>query len=265
MLTPKQKEHFDVFGFLCLRQAFSPDEMPEITQAADQVWREDRGGQPDDGQHQGLAPFAELNPRLLDLAEDDRIFQVVADLLGDDFLWSGSEGNKEGRTEKGEHNWHADRPGSAETEYRRLKVMLYLTPTTKEQGALRVIPGSHRMPFHEWLWPLQNHHFKDGTIGDSFGARGEDIPSCAVETTPGDVVFFHHSLFHAAYGKFPERRYVAFKFVTRPDTEAKLRSMQHYASYAFDVNPALLARPRLRSIAEDLIALGQKAKALTGQ
>ena len=60
MLTPKQKEHFDVFGFLCLRQAFSPDEMAEITQAADQVWREDRGGQPDDGQHQGLAPFAEL-------------------------------------------------------------------------------------------------------------------------------------------------------------------------------------------------------------
>ena len=65
MLTPKQKEHFDVFGFLCLRQAFSPDEMAEITQAADQVWREDRGGQPDDGQHQGLAPFAEHNPRLL--------------------------------------------------------------------------------------------------------------------------------------------------------------------------------------------------------
>ena len=101
MLTPKQKEHFDVFGFLCLRQAFSPDEMAEITQAADQVWREDRGGQPDDGQHQGLAPFAELNPRLLDLAEDDRIFQVAADLLGPDFLWSGSEGNKEGTYRKG--------------------------------------------------------------------------------------------------------------------------------------------------------------------
>ena len=46
------------------------------------------------------------------------------------------------------------------------------------------------MPFHEWLWPLQSRHFEDGTIGDSFGARGEDIPACAVETTPGDVVFF---------------------------------------------------------------------------
>ena len=88
MLTPKQKKHFDVFGFLCLRQAFSPDEMAEIAQAADQVWREDRGGQP-----QGPAPFAEQNPRLLDVAEDDRIFQVAADLLGPDFLWSGSEGN----------------------------------------------------------------------------------------------------------------------------------------------------------------------------
>ena len=43
MLTPKQKEHFDVFGFLCLRQAFSPDEMAEITQAADQVWHRGSG------------------------------------------------------------------------------------------------------------------------------------------------------------------------------------------------------------------------------
>ena len=263
MLTPKQQEHFDVFGFLCLRQAFSAAEMAEITEAADELWREDRGGQPDDGRHQGLAPFVERSPRLLDLAEDDRIFGVASDLLGPGFLWSGSEGHKDGPTD-GEHNWHADRPGAAETEYRRLKVMVYLAPTTRDQGALRVIPGSHRMPFHEWLWPLQANHFKDGTVGDSFGARGEEMPCCPLETMPGDVVFFHHSLFHAAYGKFPERRYIAFKFVTRPDTEAKLRSMQHYAARAFDVDPALLARPRLRPIAEDLIELGQQAAALAG-
>ena len=262
MLTPEQLEHFDVFGFLCLRQAFSAEEMVEITRAADEVFTADRGGTADDGQPQSLAPFAELHPRLLDLAEDDRIYGVVEDLLEPGFLWSGSEGNKEGVTEQGEHNWHADRPGAAEAEYRRLKIMIYLEPTTKEQGALRVIPGSHRMPFHQWLWPLQAHHFKDGTIGNSFGAKGEEIPACMLEIVPGDVVFFHHSLFHAAYGKFPQRRYIAFKFVTPPDTDAKLKSMQKYAAYAFDVDPVLLARPRLRAIVEDLPALGERARAL---
>ena len=263
MLTPEQLQHFDVFGFLCLRQIFSPEEMREITEAADQLWLEDRGGEPDDGRPQSLGRFVEHSPRLLDLAEDDRIFGVASDLLGPGFLWSGSEGNKDG-ADDGEHNWHADRPGAAETEYRRLKMMVYLAPTTRDQGALRVIPGSHRMPFHEWLWPLQAHHFKDGTVGDSFGLDGgEEVPCCPLETMPGDVVYFHHSLFHSAYGKFPERRYVAFKFVTPPDTEAKLRSMKHYAGHAFDVDPALLARPRLRTITEGLLELGEKAAALT--
>ena len=262
MLMPEQKAHFEVFGFLCLRQAFSPDEMAEITLAADEVWAEDRGGKPDDGQYQSLAPFAERSPRLLDLAEDDRIYGVVEELLGPGFLWSGSEGNKEGVTEKREHNWHADRPGAEETGYLRLKVMMYLEPVTKENGALRVIPGSQRMPFHEELRRLQARHNEDGTIGGSFGVKGEEIPGYALETMPGDVVFFHHSLFHAAFGKFPARRYLAFKFVTRPDTDAKLRSMQRYASYAFDVDPVLFARPRLCQIVEDLPALGERAKAL---
>ena len=92
--------------------------------------------------------------------------------------------------------------------------------------------------------------------------KGEDIPACVLEIVPGDVVFFHHSLFHAAFGKFPRRRYIAFKFVTRPDSDAKLRSMQRYASSAFDVDPVLRERPRLRQIVEDLPALGEKARAL---
>ena len=30
MLTPKQKDHFDVFGFLCLRQAFPQTRWPRL-------------------------------------------------------------------------------------------------------------------------------------------------------------------------------------------------------------------------------------------
>ena len=262
MLTAEQIEHFDVFGFLRLRQAFSTREMGEITQAADEVFTIDRGGGPDDGVSQSLAPFVELHPRLLDLAEDERILSVTEDLLGPGYLWSGSEGNKEGVTEKGEHNWHADRPGAGEAEYLRLKVIIYLEATTKEQGAFRVIPGSHRMPFHERLWPLQANHFKDGTIRASFGLTGEEVPANIVETMPGDVVFFHHSLFHAAYGKFPTRRYIAFKFVTSPDSDAKLRSMLKYEPGAFDVDPVLLERPKLRPLVEALLGLGEKARAL---
>ena len=117
---------------------------------------------------------------------------------------SRSEGKKEGLGGENVHHWHADRPGPDETEYLRLKVMIYLQSTTKEQGALRVIPGSHRMPFHELLWPLQAHHFKDGTIGDSFAVKGEEIPACVLEIAPGDVVFFTTAYFMRPTANFPD-------------------------------------------------------------
>ena len=92
MLTAEQMEHFDVFGFLCLRQVFCREEMAQFTRAADEVIAAARGGGPDDGASQGLALFVELHPRLLDLAEDERILGVTEDLLGSGYLWSGSRG-----------------------------------------------------------------------------------------------------------------------------------------------------------------------------
>ena len=50
MLTAEQMEHFDVFGFLCLRQAFCREEMAQFTRAADEVFAAARGGGPDDGE-----------------------------------------------------------------------------------------------------------------------------------------------------------------------------------------------------------------------
>ena len=36
--------------------------------------------------------------------------------------------------------------------------MLYLTDTRKETGALRVIPGSHTVPYQQQLKALQGYH-----------------------------------------------------------------------------------------------------------
>ena len=44
MLTAGQESYFDTFGFLFMRQYFSPDEMREITQEFEAVLTEERGG-----------------------------------------------------------------------------------------------------------------------------------------------------------------------------------------------------------------------------
>ena len=49
-----------------------------------------------------------------------------------------------------ERVWEA-RLGRREVDFLRLKCMIYLEPMRRETGALRLIPGSHRLPLHENL------------------------------------------------------------------------------------------------------------------
>ena len=96
MLIPEKRAHFDVFGFLCLRQVFLFDEIIQIRQAADEVFAADYGGAGDDERSQVMAPFAELHPRLLDLAEDERVYGVVEHLLGSGFCGRDQKGKRRG-------------------------------------------------------------------------------------------------------------------------------------------------------------------------
>ena len=192
MLTEQHKSYFDAFGFLFFRELFSPNEMEAITREANELLEADRQGQPLGTKTQHMMPFVELGPRLTQLVEDDRIYRTIEDLLGPDFIWAGSEGNV---TVRDVHQWHADH--QVGKGYWRIKVMLYLDPTTKDNGALRIIPGSHRMPFHADLDRLQPQ--KGNTCPNLFGVPGSELPSYPVESQPGDVLFFNQTLCHGVF------------------------------------------------------------------
>ena len=49
MLTKQQRQHFELFGFLVLRQLFSPDELGIIIRDFEAAMLEDRDGKPFDG------------------------------------------------------------------------------------------------------------------------------------------------------------------------------------------------------------------------
>ncbi len=261
MLTQEQIDLFDTFGFLHLRQVLTPEERQTITAAADATWAGEleRNPQADDI---GLSYFVEDHPALRPLLTDDRIYQPMVQLLGEDFIWSGSEGNRAVDPKIDDHHWHADRPGAPELDYLRIKIMIYLSPMRKEQGALRVIPGSHRLPLHAHLQPFQRAH--SDVAPTFFGMCGADVPCHAVETDPGDVVIFTQNLFHSVYGKTGLRRYIALKFVERPTCNAHLASLQRWSPYTFAPAPSLLASgdPRIQRMVAGLIELGERAKNL---
>ena len=235
MLTAAQISHFETFGFIVTRQAFSPDEVADITRDFVDILEEDRQGQPFAGEtrHAVLA-FVEKRPLLRKLVEDDRIHGPIEQLLGPNFIWRGSDGN----LYVGDTAWHPDAAG-IELNYTRIKVAMYLDPVTADTGCLRVVPGSHRLPLHKDLEPLRYWRVKQtiaegrGTdkdleqfralVGDDdepiFGVQPPDLPGFPLESEPGDVVFFNQHIYHSSFGGRTGRRMFTMNFAEAPKTD----------------------------------------------
>ncbi len=256
MLSPEQKAHFDTFGFLILRQAFTSEEINKITSEAENLWADDKKNTSSKDRRINPDGFLERNPSLMELLDDDRIQETIEGLLGPGFVWAGSEGQI---TNHREHGWHPDRPGDEdEVSYLRIKVMLYLDPLNKDNGCLRVIPGSHRLPLHTQIEPENRH--QHGEYVKPFDVSGPDIPGFPFECRPGDVIFFCQSLWHGMFNGKDGRRYVALKFAARPTMDKHLASLRYYKKDIFEPSDALLKsdRPRIRKMVEDLPRLGVK-------
>ena len=230
MLSDGQVAHFESFGFLFISQLFSAEETAEITATADNLWLKLRDGKPlDPEQGQGEGNFIEQDEALTKIVTDDRIYEAAESILGPGFVWAGSEGNV---TVNSEHPWHPDRPGDHdEVSYTRLKLNLYLDPIREENGCLRVIPGSHRMPLHRDIEP-DSMHQRRGLPVRPYDVPGPNMPSVSLESNPGDAIFFNQSIWHAIFNGWAGRRYIALKFAARaadrqPDRLPPLLCGQH--------------------------------------
>lgn len=250
MLTPQQLAYFDTFGFLMLPQAFSAEEMAALTAAAETVWEEHKP--PLLHGERRLGYFVEHHPSLSRLVTDERIYPAIAQLLGPGFVWAGSEGNISGRSEIG---WHADRkyykPEEAQwVDFAQVKVMMYLEAVTRDSGCLRVIPGSHKMPYHKHLGPQEIE-----ADARPFGLAPEEIPCVYLESEPGDVILFNHMMWHSQFGGGDGRRYIALKFTARPTSGHHLASLELYNKTVFEPHETFLNHedPRIRAMVEPLV------------
>ena len=255
MLTPQQLAHFETFGFLLLPQAFSAAEMATFTRAAEELWEENP--EPEVNEERRLGYFVERSPILTQLAEDDRIYAAVEQLMGPEFIWVGSEGNISNRSDV---KWHPDRKyyRSGEEQwidYPQIKIMLYLERVEKESGCLRAIPGSHRMPLHKDLAEQEID-----ADAKPFGLASRDIPCTALESTPGDAILFNHCIWHASFGGGRGRRYIALKFAAKPRADDHLISLERYTPKIFQPHEAFLNsdRPRIRAMVQNLAQYAEK-------
>lgn len=197
-LTTQQLAQFDTFGYLAFPGLLT-DIIDEISDAFEAIWSEHGGGhngRPHDGQRRScIVPFIDQHPRLCALLDDDRIHGILTSLLGEDFNYTGSDGNYYA----GDTQWHSDGWGK---DIRFVKIAFYLDPITADSGCLRVIPGSHHLDD-----VFANRVQTDiKTSKEAWDLAGPEVPAQALETTPGDIVCFNHNLKHAAFGGGNRRR-----------------------------------------------------------
>jgi hypothetical protein len=220
-LTEQQLASFRTFGFLAFPGLLA-DRIERITAEFEAIWAANGGGH--NGQaHDGSArscsvQFIDQNTYLSTLLDDPRIHGIAASILGDDFNYMGSDGN----FYTGDTRWHSDGYGGRGGML-HIKIAFYLDPLTRDTGALRVIPGSHRIgePFAD---ELQN---SIRASDQNWGLQGREIPAIALETTPGDILVFNHDLKHAAFGGSQRRRMFTMNCCQRYP-ESQLQDLRDY-------------------------------------
>jgi len=257
MLTSEHKAHFDVFGYLVLRQLLTPEEVAIMKKESVEIFEEARGGAAFDGKkRQPVQPFFERRPFLSSLVDDDRIYDIGETLLGPDFYLSVTEGN----LHVGDTAWHgSDLDDPRPESLIHAKIAFYLDPVTKDTGCLRVIPGSHRRPFADHLQILKQQH--DDPTNEPFGVSGPDTPCVPLESQPGDVVVFTENTFHAAFGGETGRHQHAINFFSCPKTEEEFNWVRNmYKRWEYGLRPAEpfvnSDRPRIRRMISLLIEEG---------
>ena len=147
-------------------------------------------------------PFVDQSEYLSSLLDDPRVDGIFQGLMGKDYNYIGSDGN----FYVGDTNWHSDTDWSGVMRGKPprvyYKMAIYLDHVTRESGALRVIPGSHR-------WGDMFAESVERSVRKApevLGISGAEVPAIALESLPGDVVVFNQNLKHSSWGGGKRRR-----------------------------------------------------------
>jgi hypothetical protein len=217
-LTPQQVQFFDTFGYIVL-PGLMADRIDWITQQFEAVFT-DRGIIHDGTKRSCVVPFIDQRTDFCTLLDDPRIEGLATSLIGDNFNYLNGDGNYY----TGNTTWHSD---GFHHVGKYLKIAFYLDPVTRDTGALRVIPGSHRTEnrdYNDIKWDA----LKASQAQELWGIEQSEVPSIALESKPGDVVAFNHNLMHSAWGGSATRRMFTMNCCRHCETPEEIEDLKAF-------------------------------------
>lgn len=203
-ISKEQIDFFETFGFLKFPQIFA-DRIDWIIEQFTLTFP-DHNTEHDGSKRTCIFPF--IDQRMCTLLDDPRIETIASALLGEDFNYTGSDGNYY----TGETKWHRD---GFHAKYKYIKMAFYLDPLDGNSGALRVIPGSHHLD-DRFGKDLDAKMRNCDTI---WGINGEQVPAYVLDVTPGDLLVFNHNIYHSSWNGSTERRMFTMNLCQRFEEE----------------------------------------------
>ena len=229
-ITHADKQFFDMFGFLILRNVLSRRELKLIEKEYDYGFKKTLEHHSNGFGMRKQFNWSNLNemcPNLCSLPYQKNILRIVKKLMSNKiFPYLCNSNNFNGPATE----WHTDQ--AANTDCFAVKVAFYLDELDENSGGLRFLPCSHREPLNSDLWDFGLHGSNETDIKDYQSKSGleiDQVPSYYCRTNPGDMVIFNLKIWHSSLGGGKNRRNITINYSKYPETESESESLKELA------------------------------------
>lgn len=192
LLTPQQVAYFRNNGFVAPVPALTPNEAEvfrgrfEAYERAQNGWYELSKGQ----------KLYLLQTWAKDLGRHSRILDAVEDVLGPDILLWGLSLFVKDAGDPGYVSWHQDSTYWGLSEPDVVTAWVALSPSTRESGCMKMIPGSHRVEQLPHRDTLEKHNLL--TRGQEITVELNDTGAEYLELQPGEISLHNIRTVHAS-------------------------------------------------------------------
>ena len=204
MLSQDQIDFYNESGYLAVREVLSPDEVSDLQRVTDELVEGARSLTESDEAFdlepghtvESLRVRRIKRPSLrhdlyMSMLHHDAILNIVAQLIGPSIRYTGEKLNMKSAGFGSVVEWHQDWGFMPHTNDDLLAVGIAIDDMTTENGALLVIPGSHRQPIYD-------HHqdgFFVGAVGRDHFDPAEAVP---IEVPAGGISIHHIRMLHGS-------------------------------------------------------------------
>ncbi|NKB50260.1 MAG: phytanoyl-CoA dioxygenase [Alphaproteobacteria bacterium] len=247
LLSPDQVAKYERDGYVSPIRAFSADVAAELRAKLEAVEAAEGGP---------LSGPLRFKPHLLyrfldEIVYDSTILDAVEDILGPNILcWSSGFFTKEAH-DAGFVSWHQDSTYWGLSAPRVTSAWIALTPSTRANGCMRVLPGTHigdQVSHTDTNAP--NNMLSRGQVID---AQIDEGAAVDIELQPGEMSLHHVRLVHGSEPNATNDRRVGFSIRYIPpdvhqtntmrDSAGLVRGVDRFGHFEHEPKPAADRHP----------------------